>query len=220
MSSLFVAVDASTKHDSTAVVALRWEGPRLVLVCHRIWRPSPEAPLDLEATVEAYLRDLHARGNVQVVVCDPFQLHRSMMTLKAAGLPIREYPQTSGNVTLMAQTLFDLLNGRNLRMYPSAELREQALNCVALDSPRGWKITKERARHKIDAIVALAMACVAAMDAEPDLVTVVLTNFGQSTPGNENFPPNLCGGSGDGDPLPALKRYHEAQRKAWVPTSF
>jgi hypothetical protein len=34
---------------------------------------------------------------------------------------------------------------------------------VAVENPRGWRIAKEKASKKIDAIVALAMACVPAM---------------------------------------------------------
>jgi hypothetical protein len=48
-------------------------------------------------------------------------------------------------------------------VYPSDELRQQALSTVAVENPRGWRIAKEKASKKIDAIVALAMACVAAM---------------------------------------------------------
>jgi hypothetical protein len=56
-----------------------------------------------------------------------------------------------------------LLNGKNLVLYPSDELRQQALSTVAIENPRGWRIAKEKASKKIDAIVALAMACCAAM---------------------------------------------------------
>ena len=63
----------------------------------------------------------------------------------------------------MGQTLFDLLNGKNLVLYPSDELRQQALSTVAIENPRGWRIAKEKASKKIDVIVALAMACCAAM---------------------------------------------------------
>src|SRR5262249_54461578 len=76
-----------------------------------------------------------------------------------AGLPIRELPQTTSNVTAFGQALFDLIKGRNLRMYPTADLREQALNAVAVESARGWRLAKEKTTRKIDAIVALAMAC-------------------------------------------------------------
>jgi hypothetical protein len=42
-------------------------------------------------------------------------------------------------------------------------MRQQALSTVAVENPRGWRIAKEKASKKIDAIVALAMASVAAM---------------------------------------------------------
>jgi hypothetical protein len=48
-------------------------------------------------------------------------------------------------------------------LYPSDELRQQALSTVAIENPRGWRIAKEKASRKIDAIVVLAMACCAAM---------------------------------------------------------
>jgi phage terminase large subunit-like protein len=162
--ALCVGVDASTKRDSTAVVGVYRVEDRIILACHRIWQPSGNQPLDLEATVEEYLRNLSERYFVQKILCDPYQLHRSITTLEAAGLPIEEFPQTTANTTRMGQTLFDLLNGKNLRLYSAADLRAQALNTIAVESPRGWRIAKEKAARKIDAIVALAMACVAAVE--------------------------------------------------------
>jgi phage terminase large subunit-like protein len=106
---------------------------------------------------------LNDQGDVVEIIADPYQMHRSISTLQAAGLPIREFPQTQVNCTLMGQTLFDLLTGQNLVIYPSDELRQQALSTVAVENPRGWRIAKEKASKKIDAVVAAAMACVAAM---------------------------------------------------------
>jgi hypothetical protein len=161
---LFIGVDAAQKHDNAAVVGVYWHGDKLVLATHRLWKPSPTDPLDLEATIEAYLRDLHARYDICEIVCDPWQMARSIATLKAAGLPIRELPQTSASTTAFGQNLFDLINGRNLLMYPADDLRQQALNTVAVESTRGWRIAKEKTSKKIDAIVALAMACLAAVE--------------------------------------------------------
>src|SRR5262245_1592019 len=70
---------------------------------------------------------LHARYRLAAVFCDPYQLHRSITTLAAAGLPIQEWPQTLGHTTQMGQTLFDLVTGRNLRLYAADDLRQQAL---------------------------------------------------------------------------------------------
>jgi hypothetical protein len=103
-------------------------------------------------------------GPVQQIICDPYQLHRTITTLKNASIPIKEFHQTQANCTLMGQTLFDLLNGRNLVMYPADDLRSQALSTIAVENPRGWRIAKEKASKKINAIVGLAMACCAAIE--------------------------------------------------------
>ena len=99
-----------------------------MLVSHRIWKPTPLEPLDIEGTIEWYLRQLHSSAWLEKIVCDPFQLHRSITTLQQAGLPIEEYPQNVPNCTRMGQVIFDLLNGRNIRLYPAADMREQALH--------------------------------------------------------------------------------------------
>jgi phage terminase large subunit-like protein len=162
---LFIGVDAAQKHDTAAAVAVFWDGAKLVLASHRIWKPTPTEPLDLEATIEAHLRDLHARFAIRAIVVDPWQMARSIATLKTAGLPIRELPQTSASTTQFGQALYDALNGHNLVLYPAPDLREQALNTVAIETTRGWRIAKEKSSKKIDAIVALAMACLAAVEA-------------------------------------------------------
>ena len=116
------------KHDNAARVAVKWDeqGEKLILVSHRIWKPSPLKPLDLENTVEQDLRDLNDWGDVVEIVADPYQMHRSITTLQASGIPIREFPQTQANCTLMGQTLFDLLTGLNLVLYPADDMRQQA----------------------------------------------------------------------------------------------
>ena len=141
------------------------DGDHVVLASHRIWTPGRTEPLDLEATIETHLRDLHDHYRVTTIFCDPYQCHRSIVTLQRAGLPIVEYPQTTAGTTRMGQTLFELLTGRNLRLYAADDLRTHALHTVAIDHPRGWRLAKDKASHPIDAITALAIALVAAIDA-------------------------------------------------------
>src|SRR6516162_5653027 len=51
--SLFIGIDASVKHDSPVLVAVKYNerfGDRLVLATHKIWVPSPgRNPMDFEA---------------------------------------------------------------------------------------------------------------------------------------------------------------------------
>ena len=94
---LFVGIDVGIKHDNAARVAVRWDdaGEKLILVSHRIWKPTPTQPLDLENTVEQDLRDLNDQCDVVEYLADPYQFHRSITTLQAAGLPIQEFAQNS-----------------------------------------------------------------------------------------------------------------------------
>ena len=50
-------------------------------------------------------------------------------------------------------------------MYPDAELRRHALNAVAVNSGRGWRLAKEKSSRKIDGLAALSFACVDAFRA-------------------------------------------------------
>jgi phage terminase large subunit-like protein len=160
---LCVGVDAAIKHDNAAVVAVSRikEVIRLELV--KIWAPTPEAPLNLESTIESYLRELRSRYLVRAVYADPWQMQSSIQRLSASGLRIEEFPQTVPNQTRAGQLLYDLFTGRNIRLFPHAGLRTHVLNCVSVESARGWRLAKEKNTRKIDAAVALSMACVAAV---------------------------------------------------------
>jgi phage terminase large subunit-like protein len=178
--SVFVGVDAAWKRDGIGIVAVRWESDRLRLVCHRISRPTASAPLNIEATAETFLRELHARYTVALIYADPFQFVRSIQTLEADGLPIRAFNQTAASTCRMGQELFSLLHGANLRMYPSEDLREQALSAVAIETANGFRLAKEKASKKIDGIAALSMACFAALDGKESIVE--LRFLGPSAP--------------------------------------
>jgi phage terminase large subunit-like protein len=161
--SLFVGIDAATRDDTCAGVGVIRDEDHIILACHRIWRPSRETPLDLRE-VEDWVLQLHRQYRLARVLVDPYQMARSIAALRAVGVPIEEHVQTPANLTRMAQVLFELLQSQALVLYPSDELREQALNAVVADTVRGLKLAKERASGKIDSLIALSMAAVAAVD--------------------------------------------------------
>jgi hypothetical protein len=66
----------------------------------------------------------------------------------------------------MGQNLYDLIKGGNLIAYADDDLRRQISHAVAVESSRGWKIAKDKASLKIDAVVALAIAALAAVDGQ------------------------------------------------------
>lgn len=158
--TLSVGVDAATKGDAAAVVAVARERDGRVRLCrHRIWTPKKGDPLELEETIEAFLLQLRREYRIGSVLFDPYQMQRSASELRKAGVPMVELPQTSGNLTGAGQALYDLIRERKLRMYPDGGLRQHALNAAAVETARGWRLAKEKSSRKIDGVVALSFAC-------------------------------------------------------------
>jgi phage terminase large subunit-like protein len=161
---VFVGVDASVKRDSTAIVVCAWnrEHKRVRVIWHRIFQPSPSDPLDFERTIEKTLRELRRKFRVQQIIYDPYQMAATAQRLLGEGLPMVEFPQTVANLTEIGQCLYELIKGRNIISYADADIRLALSRAVAVEGSRGWKISKERQSHKIDVIIALAMAAHAA----------------------------------------------------------
>jgi phage terminase large subunit-like protein len=160
---VWVGVDASVRHDATAIVAVTSDTNHVLrLVNHKVFRPSPDAPLDFEQTIIATLTEWMRAYRVRKILCDPWQLESIIQRLQKQGLPIEPYNQTSPGLTQMASNLFDLVRSRALLVYPDVQMRRSVLQTVASESGRGWKLSKEKQSHKIDVVVALAMACLAA----------------------------------------------------------
>jgi phage terminase large subunit-like protein len=171
---VWVGLDASVKRDSTAIVAVTWDpdAKRVRLVWHRIFQPSPDRPLDFEATIEQTLVELDDRFNVRACRFDPYQLVAVAQRLTRSGLRMVEFPQSVPNLTESSTNLYELIKGRNLAVYPDAEIRLAISRSIAVETTRGWRIAKEKVSHKIDVVVALAMAALGAVgdqSLEPNL---------------------------------------------------
>lgn len=160
---IWVGVDASVKGDSTAVVSVTRRKGKIILANYKKWQPSKEKPIDLEETVEKYLIELSRAFDLQLALYDPYQLHRSAVTLKKKGLFMKELPQTVGNTIDFSQNLYDLIQFGNLLFYPSPEVRRHIKACKAKEMERGYRIIKEKHSEKIDIAIALAMASLGAV---------------------------------------------------------
>jgi phage terminase large subunit-like protein len=145
---IWVGVDASHKHDSSAVVAVGWDSAeqKVRLVTHKV------------------LHDLAARFKVRKIFFDPWQMQAVAQRLTRAGLPIQEFPQTVSNLTSASQNLYELIEHGNLKSYPDDAMRLAISRAVAVETGRGWRITKEKQSHKIDVVVALGIACHACIE--------------------------------------------------------
>ncbi len=162
---VWIGVDASVKRDSTAIVVCAWDSAakKVRLVGHRIFQPTPADPLDFEATVETTLLDLRTKFHVREIRYDPYQLVSVAQRLRGAGLPMVEFAQSVPNLTESSTNLYEMIKGSNLIAYADADIRLAISRCVALETSRGWRIAKEKVSHKIDVVVALAMAALGAV---------------------------------------------------------
>jgi phage terminase large subunit-like protein len=118
---------------------------------------------DFEATIERTLLELQRRFYVREVRFDPYQMQSTAQRLTVAGLPMVEFPQSVPNLTEASTNLYEIVKGRNLIVYPDADIRLAMSRAVALETTRGWRIAKEKQSHKIDVVVALAQAALGAV---------------------------------------------------------
>jgi phage terminase large subunit-like protein len=156
-----IGADAATKKDTAAVAAVSFDplANRVRIVNHAVFKPGPGEPIDLEETVERTIKDWNDRYQVTAVVYDPYQFAVIANHLLSEGIPAEEFPQTTERLTAMSTTFLGLIRARLLEAYDDETIRTQIANAVAVATPRGIRIAKDKARNKIDVVVALAMAC-------------------------------------------------------------
>lgn len=165
---VFMAVDAGVVRDSTAVVGVAYDASRgkVGVLFHKTWTPVNESdPVDL-GVVENYIIEMYNKFQVASIVYDPTHLYQMMGRLSTLGYPVNDYKQTSDNMTRASQMLYDLLRMKNLEAYPAQDIRDHLQMAIAIVTTRGFRITKDRdthRQHRIDAAVALAMACYVAV---------------------------------------------------------
>lgn len=159
-----LGVDAALRRDTAAVVAVTWDkqANALRIVNHKIFKPGllGGRTLDLENTLEAAVKDFAGRFRVVEVRYDPYQFVRSAQTLAREGIKMVEYGQTPPNLAAMSSNLYELFKSGAVVAYPDPDFRSAFAHAVAVETPRGIRIAKEKRSHKIDLAVALAMAAV------------------------------------------------------------
>jgi phage terminase large subunit-like protein len=162
---VWVGVDASTKRDSTALVAVAFDQDAkwVRLIAHKVFVPTPGDPINFELTIEHTLREWHERFRLQQVLFDPYQMAAVSQRLAGEGIPVEEYPMTVPNLTAATSNLFDLISARQLVLYPDAGMRLAIAHAIIVESSRGWRLDKLKQSHKIDVVVALSLAALAAV---------------------------------------------------------
>jgi hypothetical protein len=158
------------------------------------------------------------RFAVRGVFYDPYQMAAVAQRLQKAGVPMREFPQTSGGLTEIGSNLYELIKARGIIAYPDPDLRLAISRAVAVETSRGWRIAKEKAAHKIDVVVALAMAAHAAMQRQWDEETPIVMPFVTGTPRSipaQNYGVGAAERAAPLSSAPPIANYDYNSRSEW-----
>lgn len=154
------ALDASMRHDTTALVGVSSEGGRFRTGYVKAWDPHGK-DIDLEETAAAEILHLKGKGLIDGPVWyDPFQLHQVAMNLRKRGIACEEFPQ--GDERLRADThLWQLYKDGKIDNPNDATLAAHIRSAKAKESEgERLRLVKGNlsASNKIDLAVAQSMA--------------------------------------------------------------
>lgn len=158
--------DASTKRDSTAIVAIQVDDAGQIHVQQRTWeRPTlPNGNPDEAWKVpivecESHIRELCETYDVQSIAYDPAFITWSADELEAGGLPMLEWPQSPSRMCPATAALYEaVINGRVA--HGGDPLLARHVRGVKPRNMRGGgqMLEKGAQGRKIDAAIALVMA--------------------------------------------------------------
>lgn len=160
----YFGLDASTSKDLTSLVGVVFNSElnRTEIVYVKVWRPKKDdrrkgkLTIDLNLVEDEILR-LHQLGVVKEIILDPYQLHSMLLRLSSHGVKISEMPQNEQRVE-SDTALYDAIIGKTIKHFDDPVLNEHMQNAVAVERPRGIRISKSKTTKKIDCVIALSMA--------------------------------------------------------------
>ena len=164
---IIIGADASVTGDCSAIVGVCRDPlneTNLRVVFSKVWTPQPGKPLDYGAPdgIASELRRMCAQYNVAQIAYDPYQLHHLMTELGREGVTwCRPFNQTQERAKADKQ-LYDLIRDRRILHPGLPELSEHIKHAAAKHAPdedTRLRIIKKSQAGKIDAAVALSMAC-------------------------------------------------------------
>lgn len=173
---VWCGVDASTKHDSAALVAVQWSGGTLQSVA-RIWErplnPATGKPDDdwrvPGGEIAQAIRDLHTAHPDSRFAYDPAFVTWLAGDLAAEGVTMVETPQTNARMCPPTAGLYELITAGRLAHDGDPAFARHIAAAIEVTTMDGkTRLAKDRRRKRmIDAAIALVMAVGLALQAEP-----------------------------------------------------
>ena len=173
--AVWLGIDLGLKHDSAAIVAVSEESEKHYRAEAVILTPPGDGEsLDI-AEVEAAVRRAAEKWDVQAAAYDPWRFERSAQILGDEGLLMVEYPMTNVRMAPASEALHEAIMA-GLIVHSGDEALASHVNAgVPTETERGWRLTKRKAKDKIDALIALVMAYdIASRKPEPEAQSTVV----------------------------------------------
>lgn len=123
--------------------------------------------------VAEFCRVLAERQTVREITYDPWRFRSEALRLEAGGLTMTQFARTASRLAPASEALYAAVTEKRLRHANHPELNQHIANCIAVETPRGWKLAKATDAEPNDAAICLAMA-VEASQAPPPPETKVL----------------------------------------------
>lgn len=158
----WIGLDVGIKRDSTAVVMVQRDDKAELHADCRLWVPSDNNPVDV-TDVMNYLRDMAKLYDVQAISFDPRFFDVPAKMLGDEGLPLIEVDQSPERMTPIVGSLLELIKRHEIHHNGDEALATHVLNAVPRFNDRGFTLAKSKAKGRIDAVVALALAVDRAM---------------------------------------------------------
>jgi phage terminase large subunit-like protein len=171
--AVWLGIDLGLKHDSAAIVAVAKEDELYRAEAYILYPPTDGTPLDI-AAVEAKVRELAQDYDVQSAAYDPWRFERSAQILGDEGLLMVEHPMTNVRMAPESEALHEAIMAGHIVHDGDEEFASHVNAGVPTETERGWRLTKRKAKDKIDALIALLMAYdLAARKQEPEPISTV-----------------------------------------------
>jgi phage terminase large subunit-like protein len=171
--AVWLGIDLGLKHDSAAIVAVCKEDELYRAEAIVLYPPTDGTPLDI-AAVEAAVRECAEKWDIQSAAYDPWRFERSAQILGDEGLLMVEHPMTNVRMAPESEALHEAIMAGHIVHDGDEEFASHVNAGVPTETERGWRLTKRKAKDKIDALIALLMAYdLAARKQEPAPISTV-----------------------------------------------
>lgn len=159
---VWIGVDVAKSRDHAAVVWGQFRDDGKLHVQCRVWTPTSEADIDLEAIAD-HLRMLCGRYSVQAIWFDPSYFYNAPL-LQREGLPMVDVPPTEQRMAPIVGHAYQELRRTRISHNGDEQLTLHVLAAKRKYGPRGFTLEKRDYTNKIDAAVALCLCIGAATD--------------------------------------------------------